>query len=457
MFSISGNELDAQDLRAQLENVESGALVVFEGWVRDINQGRKVESLEYQIYHELALKEGARILKEAQEKFQLHGVSCVHREGHLKLGDIAIWIGAISKHRDDAFKATRYIIDEIKHRLPVWKKEHYEDKNSEWVFCKDHHHHAHFDEDTFYQKQEGLISQEKLKKARVLVVGAGGLGCPVLTSLTQAGVGHIRIVDFDKIDVSNIHRQFLYAPHLASEKKAIIAKKRCEELNPFIKVEASCTHFKEDHLNEISLVIDCTDNLHTKYMIHDLCFKKKIPLISASIFKYEGILRTFLPQSSFGCFRCFESQTPRDEFLGNCNDYGVLGASVNALGSLQASEAIQFISKGENTSLKESLYLNLSNFEQIKIKNKAKENCSTCQGRITRLDMSFVITKEQVGDGVLVDIRELSDDEVFLFKNKNEKVVLSCHRGNRSHHLVSELRRQGFSHFYSLQGGACSL
>jgi molybdopterin synthase catalytic subunit len=157
MFSISKDTLNRDNLIAQLSNDKAGALVVFEGWVRDHNEGKSVSSLEYQIYHALALKEGERILQEAKEKFNLHNVMTVHREGHLNLGEMAIWIGATSSHRDDAFKATRYVIDEIKHRLPVWKKEHYVSGKKEWVFCRHHHHHVHFEETDYYQKQSWLI------------------------------------------------------------------------------------------------------------------------------------------------------------------------------------------------------------------------------------------------------------------------------------------------------------
>src|SRR5690606_29026806 len=131
MFSISTETLNRDDLHLALSNDKAGAIVVFEGWVRNHNEGKKVKSLEYQIYHELAQKEGEKILSAAKSKFNLHDIKAVHREGHLSLGEIAVWIGATASHRDDAFKATRFVIDEIKHRLPVWKKEHYLDQNPE--------------------------------------------------------------------------------------------------------------------------------------------------------------------------------------------------------------------------------------------------------------------------------------------------------------------------------------
>ncbi len=448
MFSISNTSLDRDALHTALSNDKAGAIVVFEGWVRDHNEGKKVSSLEYQVYHELALKEGQKILDEATEKFNLHGIVSVHREGHLKLGEIAIWIGATASHRDDAFKATRYVIDEIKHRLPVWKKEHYVDQKPEWVFCRHHSHHVHFEEKDYYEKQVKVINQAKLKAVKVLVVGAGGLGCPVLVNLAAAGVGEITIVDPDTISISNIHRQTLYSPNLVGEKKAVVAANRILELNPFIKVKSIVSSVELKHI-EHDLVIDCTDNMETKYFLHDACFKLRIPLISASVFKAEGQLRTFVPGSEFGCLRCFSKTTPDDSLLGNCNDFGVLGATTSVLGSMQASEALNFISFGKNATLTHTLYLNLNDLSQMKVKNTGIE-CHVCLGDFEIESSSLEVT----GGMEILDIRNLTDEEVFEMKPQG--VALCCHRGVRSKKLALSLREHGHD-VYSLKGGACSL
>ncbi len=453
MFTLSITELNRDELYQKLSNQSAGAIVVFEGWVRDHNQGKKVQSLEYQIYHELALKEGARILEEAKEKFNLHQVLSVHREGHLKLGEMAIWVGATASHRDDAFKATRYVIDEIKHRLPVWKKEHYVDEKPEWVFCRDHHHHVHFEEADFYSKQSKVIDQNKLKNARVLVVGAGGLGCPVLVSLATAGVGLIRIVDPDRISLSNIHRQFLYSPNLVGEKKVVVAKARLMELNPFIHVEAVSEFFKTDHLKDIDLVIDGTDSMHAKFEIHDACFKFQLPFVSAGVFKAEAQLRTFNPGQ--GCLRCLEGETPDDSLLGNCNDFGVLGAWTSVMGSLQASEAIEFLQTGTNTTSASTLYLNLKNLSTYLLKNFANKDCPVCRGEGDLLLNSLEVLHAQ--DGHIVDIRNMSDEEVAQINFQHSKTILCCHRGVRSKRLTQQLRSLGHESVFSLKGGANSL
>lgn len=448
MFSLSTELINRDKLMTSLSNDKAGALVVFEGWVRDHNEGKKVLSLEYQIYRELALKEGEIILQEAKNKFNLHDIISVHREGHLKLGEVAIWIGATASHRDDAFKATRFVIDEIKHRLPVWKKEHYINHEAQWVFCRHHEHHVHFEEAQYYEKQAKLVDQEKLKNAKVLVVGAGGLGCPVLVNLASAGIGNITILDPDTISISNIHRQSLFSPNLVGEKKATIAMNKIQTLNPFIKVNAILERVKLIHI-EHDLVIDCTDNMETKYFLHDVCFKLRIPLISSSVYKAEGQIRTFSPGSEHGCLRCFSKTTPDDSLLGNCNDLGVLGATTSVLGSLQAHEAIQFLLNGKNTTLTHTFYLNLNDLSQMKIKNTGTA-CDVCQGHI---ELSFNDIEVDGGMEIL-DIRNLSDEDVLLLKP--QKVALCCHRGVRSKKLALSLRDHGYEVF-SLKGGACSL
>jgi len=138
LFNISETTIDPQSLINYLKCEQAGALVTFEGWVRDHNQGKSVTSLEYQVYQELAQKEGLKIIQEATEKFDLHKAIAVHRSGHLVIGETAVWVGTTASHRHTAFKATQYIIDQIKIRLPIWKKEHYVNEPAEWVYCKHH-------------------------------------------------------------------------------------------------------------------------------------------------------------------------------------------------------------------------------------------------------------------------------------------------------------------------------
>lgn len=132
-FRLSESAIDGAAEKRALDNASAGACVVFEGWVRDHNDGQKVLRLDYQAYAALAQTEGTAILAEALSRFDLHGARAVHRTGSLAIGDLAVWIGVSSGHRDAAFAACRWIIDEIKQRVPIWKNEHYANGESGWL------------------------------------------------------------------------------------------------------------------------------------------------------------------------------------------------------------------------------------------------------------------------------------------------------------------------------------
>ena len=135
-FSISTEMIDSDALRESLSDPTTGASVVFEGLVRNHHEGRDVQRLEYEVYAPLAEKEGLKIIAEAAGLYPFEKAVCVHRSGLLEIGECAVWVGVSSAHRDEAFKACRYIIDEAKHRLPIWKKEYYTDGDAQWVNCQ---------------------------------------------------------------------------------------------------------------------------------------------------------------------------------------------------------------------------------------------------------------------------------------------------------------------------------
>lgn len=143
--SIAAAPVDTAALRRELQRPGCGGFCVFEGWVRETNEGRQVSGLDYEAYVELALAEGERIIEEAVQRFGIADARCMHRTGRLAIGDTAVWIGVVSPHRDAAFRACRYIIDQIKQRLPIWKKEHYLVGESAWVACTHGPSHDHED------------------------------------------------------------------------------------------------------------------------------------------------------------------------------------------------------------------------------------------------------------------------------------------------------------------------
>ena len=136
MIEVTAQPIDTEGLRKTLFNGGAGGFCSFEGWVRNVNDGRTVRRLEYEAYDPLVISEGGKVLAEALELYPYLEVRCVHRTGLLEIGDLAVWVGVAAPHRDEAFKACRYIIDQLKARLPIWKKEHYVDGDSGWVNCE---------------------------------------------------------------------------------------------------------------------------------------------------------------------------------------------------------------------------------------------------------------------------------------------------------------------------------
>ncbi len=145
-FQISDSPIDPatlRELRQQLYSPHCGGYCSFEGWVRDHHDGKSVSSLEYSCYPELAHKEGNRILEAATERFDIQDLRCHHRVGHLAIGEMAVYVGVSAAHRDAAFQACRYVIDEIKLSVPIWKKEYYTDETTAWPECKGCKDHLH--------------------------------------------------------------------------------------------------------------------------------------------------------------------------------------------------------------------------------------------------------------------------------------------------------------------------
>jgi len=137
-FAITSQAIDTTSARLSLAHEAAGAFASFEGWVRNHNESTPVTSLEYEAYTELAEAEGKQVIVEALEKFDLHTAAAVHRVGHLQVGEMAVWVGVTASHRGPAFEACRYIIDELKARVPIWKKEHYASGASGWINCATH-------------------------------------------------------------------------------------------------------------------------------------------------------------------------------------------------------------------------------------------------------------------------------------------------------------------------------
>ncbi|MFW0739545.1 HesA/MoeB/ThiF family protein [Flavobacterium sp. T12S277] len=192
----------------------------------------------------------------------------------------------------------------------------------------------------------GDEGQEKLKKARVLVIGAGGLGCPILQYIATAGVGYIGIMDFDTIEIHNLHRQILYTENEIGKLKAIVAKEVVSELNPLIKAEAIVEKLTPENAAQIieqyDIVVDGSDNFTTRYLVNDTCVALQKPLVYGSILNFEGQVAVFNHKGSKNLRDLFpEMPDPKD--VPNCNLNGVLGTLPGIIGTMMAHETLKLI------------------------------------------------------------------------------------------------------------------
>lgn len=192
----------------------------------------------------------------------------------------------------------------------------------------------------------GEIGQSKLKKARVLVIGAGGLGCPVLQYLAAVGVGNIGIVDFDKVELHNLHRQILYTENHIDESKAVTAKSILENLNPHINIQSFEEQLTLNNAAEIitnfNFIVDGTDNFTTRYIVNDVCVKLNKPLIYGSIFRFEGQVAIFNHNGAKNLRDLFP-EPPNPEDVPNCSVNGVLGTLPGMIGTIMAHETLKLI------------------------------------------------------------------------------------------------------------------
>jgi adenylyltransferase/sulfurtransferase len=193
----------------------------------------------------------------------------------------------------------------------------------------------------------GLEAQEKLKHGRVLVIGAGGLGCPALLYLAAAGVGHVSIVDPDRVDVSNLQRQIVYTEADAGELKAEAAARRLKALNPLVQIEPHAVRFNRANalrfVAECDVVVDGTDNFATRYLINDACVLAGKPLVYGAIHGFEGQASVFNWRGG-PTYRCLFPEPPEAGTVPNCAEAGVLGVLPGLIGTVQATEAIKLLS-----------------------------------------------------------------------------------------------------------------
>lgn len=228
--------------------------------------------------------------------------------------------------------------------------------------------------------QIGAGGQEKLKNARVLIVGMGGLGCPAAQYLAAAGVGHIGLVDHDTVEASNLHRQILYGEADIGLAKVSVAELRLLHLNPHAAVEGFQEKFSRESARRLAahydILLDCTDNFAARDAINAYCVSARKPNVFASLYRFEGTLTVFDAASGTGCYRCLYGESA--EAIQNCAEAGVVGALPGIMGAMQALEAIKIIAgAGEVLNSSVLVYDGLSQSTK-KFRREKKSACAVC-------------------------------------------------------------------------------
>ena len=334
----------------------------------------------------------------------------------------------------------------------------------------------------------GEEGQLKLQNARVLVIGAGGLGCPVLQNLAAAGVGTIGIVDGDVVDETNLHRQLLYTLKDCGKSKVEVAKKVILELNPEIKVNVYRDFFGTQNAFEIvsdyQIIVDCTDTLAIRYLINDVAVVKKIPVVYASIYKFQGQVSVFNYKNG-PSYRCLFPEQEGLNTVPSCVESGVLGVLPNTLGTLQATEVLKIILE-IGTVLSGKLLIYDALHFQTQIIDFAKNPKAIEKGFIIgsqllnskktkeNLSPEAFLEKCQQLEIIVIDVRELDEKPEFKGTNviqiplsrleeyskkldKNQEIVLFCQTGQRSQTALNYLKKSGFVGVFHLGRGIESL
>lgn len=350
-----------------------------------------------------------------------------------------------------------------------------------------------------YQKhlllpQIGEAGQLKLKNAKILVVGAGGLGCPILLYLAAAGVGKIGIMDADTVDMTNLQRQVLYKIEDIGSPKATTAVNRLSKLNDVIEYEAVKQNLKPENaevfIKNYDIIVDCTDNFTARYLINDYCVKLNKPFVYGAIHQFEGQVSVFNFLDKDGVlgptYRCLFPEQPSELEIPNCATIGVLGILPGMLGMYQANEVIKMIT-GIGTVLSgQLLMVDLLENTSQKIKVKRRKDAEQMifptgekstqvadnqeiNSEITVMELQKRMSNQE--DFLLLDVRNSFEYEICKLPNallipmsniptnikhipKDKPVIVYCHHGMRSASVIEYLsQNHGFTNLQNLRGG----
>lgn len=334
-------------------------------------------------------------------------------------------------------------------------------------------------------KEIGPQGQACLAQARVLIVGLGGLGSPVMQYLAGAGVGFLGLVDADDLHASNLHRQPIYGLADVGKPKAELARAAIAAINPAAQVEAHAAWFDADNALELirrhDVVVDCSDNFRAKYLINDAAVLAQKPAVFASVYQYEGQLQVYKPDPKHACLRCLWPDAIADGVVGNCAAAGVLGPVPGAFGTLQALLTLKILLRMSGQLEGELLLLDFMNFTHLKIKASRRTECQApkCAHilELQREDRDLEVASESLRAAAelgfdVIDIR--SAEEVAaqpaaarhipmheLLANPglladSRRPLLVCATGKRSLAAAQALRKRGLI-VRSLAGGLQNL
>lgn len=340
----------------------------------------------------------------------------------------------------------------------------------------------------------GLEGQKKLKQARVLCIGLGGLGSPLLLYLAAAGIGKLGIVDADHVELTNLHRQILYRSQDLNQSKAILAKQQLLALNPSIEVQAYPEKLTPNNIDEFlqqyDIIADGSDNFRTRYLIHDNCFRFNKPYVYASAGQFSGYCALFHANAAAenSCLRCLFPNTIHN-MGANCATEGVIGVLPGLLGILQATEIIKWILKIESSLVKHLLTVDLLTMTFKKIHLHKNPDCQLCiyrefveepiTERVCSETLSFkdyaisgqqLIQQLQKNNTTLIDVRSVEEHKdkniggqlIPLIElpnrlnelNINHTIILYCHSGKRSLAALKLLLAAGFTSVNYVKNGA---
>lgn len=327
----------------------------------------------------------------------------------------------------------------------------------------------------------GIKGQEKLKKSKVLVIGAGGLGCPILQYLTAAGVGTIGIIDNDSVDQSNLQRQILFSIEDIGKPKVICASKKLKKLNPFVNFETYQELLTSQNTLEIfykyDIIVDGSDNFPTRYLSNDAAVLANKPLVFGAVFKFEGQVSVFNYQNG-PTYRCLFPDPPSANSIPNCSDIGVLGVLPGIIGCLQANEVIKIICDLGEILTGKLLSLNAINLQQNILNFKKNQNIKIEKlidydkfcGIKKKNSNEISITEINKNKHTLIDVRKALEREHYhigglhipLHELQNrlgelekfENIVFYCQVGQRSLAAAKiTLEKYPFKNIKSLSGG----